>query len=84
MNLSTFKKEFKVNFLFWGLPMFLLANLVSYKTTIEYIKNKDWINLTLDISVFLLIAILATIIYTTIYPAITTFINNKISKVKNK
>ncbi|ANN35747.1 hypothetical protein A9498_30740 (plasmid) [Bacillus thuringiensis serovar coreanensis] len=66
MNLSTFKKEYKRNFLFWGLPMFFLMNLTFYKDIIQYIQNKDWINIILDISMSLLIVILGTILYTII------------------
>ncbi|PGA41625.1 hypothetical protein [Bacillus toyonensis] len=82
MNLTNFKKDYKINFLFWGIPMFILMNFMYYKETIKYIQNKEWINLTLDISVSLLIALLATILYTILCPAITNFINNKFSKNK--
>lgn len=71
MNLSTFKKEYKINFLFWGLPMFFLMNLIFYKDIIKYIQNKDWISIISDISMSLLIVILGTILYTILYLVIS-------------
>lgn len=74
MNLSTFKKEYKINFLFWGLPMFFLMNLIFYKDIIKYIQNKDWISIISDISMSLLIVILGTILYTILYLVISNII----------
>ncbi|HDX9669163.1 TPA: hypothetical protein ROY24_002178 [Bacillus cereus] len=72
MNLATFKKEYKINFLFWGIPMFIFMNLIFYKDIIEYVQNKDWINIISDTFMSLLIVILGTILYLAI------------SKLKNK
>ncbi|MFK4480991.1 hypothetical protein ABH947_005233 [Bacillus sp. RC206] len=71
MNLSTFKKEYKIIFLSWGLPMFFLMNLIFYKDIIKYIQNKDWISSISDISMSLLIVILGTILYTILYLVIS-------------
>lgn len=76
MNLATFKKEYKINFLFWGILMFIFMNLIFYKDTIEYVRNKECINIILDSFMVLLIVMVGTILYTILYLVI--------SKQKNK
>ncbi|MFV8521676.1 hypothetical protein [Bacillus sp. SBS7] len=76
MNLATFKKEYKINFLFWGILMFIFMYLIFYKDTIEYVRNKEWINIILDSFMALLIVMVGTILYTILYLVI--------SKQKNK
>ncbi|TKI80143.1 hypothetical protein [Bacillus mycoides] len=76
MNLSNFKKEYKINFLFWGIPMFFFMNLIFYKDIIKYVQNKEWFNLISDVFISLLIVIVGTILYTVLYLVI--------SKPKNK
>ncbi|MDM5264979.1 hypothetical protein [Bacillus wiedmannii] len=75
MNLATFKKEYKINFLFWGIPMFICMNLIFYKDIIGYVQNKDWINIISDTFMSLLIVILGTILYTNLYLAISNLKN---------
>lgn len=67
MNLATFKKEYKINFLFLGILMFIFMNLIFYKDTIEYVRNKEWINIILDSFMALLIVMVGTILYIQFY-----------------
>jgi hypothetical protein len=72
---TTFKKEYKTNFLFWGIPMFFLMHIIFYKDIIKYFHNKDWNNFLLDTSMSPLIATIGTILYTIVYLAISKPIN---------
>lgn len=80
MNLQVIKKEFKINLLYWGLPMFIFFNTLTYKDLITQINNKEFLNLVLDILVLLLLVIVGTIIFTIGTTIITPYFNKKLSK----